>query len=284
MAANPGTATARFTLIELMVVLGIIMLLSGMLLPVLSQGKERAREAECMSSLKNLSTAFEVYKTDYEHSPRDLRGDLVERAQTVSSQFLVCPSTKNSYDKFYVMRGSKLAGNEFVIGCPYHRSNTRAVSAFADCSVQIGPIGKVMWNDVEIRVGDEVNGGLISLQNGSSATLLGGSGALVVASIIGDGGTTYTVVRSYITHGNVQVQADVSSGARFDVVTPGGIAAGKNGEFKVTTSTAGTTYATQTEVISGTVILTSAGGAGQDLGAGDTGNVEVADEACQLDP
>jgi len=47
----------RFTLIELLVVIAIIAILAAMLLPALSAARESARNANCISKLKQLSLA-----------------------------------------------------------------------------------------------------------------------------------------------------------------------------------------------------------------------------------
>ena len=58
-----------FTLIELLVVIAIIAILAAMLFPVFARARESARKIQCLSNVKNIATAVQMYLTDYDKSP-----------------------------------------------------------------------------------------------------------------------------------------------------------------------------------------------------------------------
>jgi prepilin-type N-terminal cleavage/methylation domain-containing protein len=58
-----------FTLIELLVVIAIIGILAAMLFPVFARARESARKIQCLSNVKNIAMAFQMYLTDYDAFP-----------------------------------------------------------------------------------------------------------------------------------------------------------------------------------------------------------------------
>jgi prepilin-type N-terminal cleavage/methylation domain-containing protein len=55
-----------FTLIELLVVIAIIAILAAILFPVFAQARDRARQATCLSNIKQLSLGVLMYAQDYD--------------------------------------------------------------------------------------------------------------------------------------------------------------------------------------------------------------------------
>jgi len=110
--AQRGRKREAFTLIELLVVIAIVAILAAMLFPVFSRAREKARQAACMSNLRQIGLATKMYCSDWdEHMPccktmfdnahsdidphHPLSPLVVLGPYTKNEQIFVCPSAVN---------------------------------------------------------------------------------------------------------------------------------------------------------------------------------------------
>ncbi|MCC7350399.1 MAG: hypothetical protein IT446_07505 [Phycisphaerales bacterium] len=63
-STTPSQRTAAFTLVKLLVVIGIIALLISILMPALSRAREAANQVACASNMRQWATSVVAYSTD----------------------------------------------------------------------------------------------------------------------------------------------------------------------------------------------------------------------------
>jgi len=111
-----------FTLIELLVVIAIIAILAAMLFPVFARARESARKIQCLSNVKNIATAVQMYLVDYDRFPPDEhRQEVINWFVDYGDRECCCrPVQANPYLKWPVIF-EEYVKNRDVWRCPSSR-------------------------------------------------------------------------------------------------------------------------------------------------------------------
>ncbi|MBK9140058.1 MAG: DUF1559 domain-containing protein [Verrucomicrobia bacterium] len=104
-------APTAFTLIELLVVISIIGVLAGLLLPTLGRAKEAGRSTACLSNLRQIGLALQLYVDDHNNRLPYIRDRLVETNSA---------ATNVPLDSIDIVLSNYL-GNVRVLRCPSDR-------------------------------------------------------------------------------------------------------------------------------------------------------------------
>jgi prepilin-type N-terminal cleavage/methylation domain-containing protein/prepilin-type processing-associated H-X9-DG protein len=112
-----------FTLIELLVVIAIIGILAAMVFPVFARARESARKAVCLSNVKNIALAVQMYLGDYNDTfpPTEHRPEVVDFYNAYGGVDCCCRSwVQNPYLRWPVIL-EEYTRNREVWRCPSGR-------------------------------------------------------------------------------------------------------------------------------------------------------------------
>jgi len=121
------TPRSGFTLVELLVVIGVIAVITAMMFPVFAKAREKARTVVCASNLKQLGNALDMYTQDYDELLPgvclwDYANDVgygyanVIYPYVKSNQVYICPSAGRPWG-MRVWRLHCTYGYNSVLGC-----------------------------------------------------------------------------------------------------------------------------------------------------------------------
>ncbi|RYG75244.1 hypothetical protein EON80_01285 [bacterium] len=248
-----------FTIVQLLVVLGVLGVLAALMFPTFSRARASADRQKCDVRLKSIALALDAFKQERGNYPVSLN-ELATDGYLKEPEALRCPSDPRdvgTYNDFYAVRAPGDSVEMPVVCCPFHEEYglggnqarlgryttqfaTRPARLTGSNGVQVLHPGDDQptsgYEGMELRGGDQIitsgqGAAEVTFADTSVITLGQGSKVTVLQSFV-DGqsaGRLYTIVR--------QLSGDatytVNHGSRFDVATPAATAGARGTKFRI---------------------------------------------------
>ncbi|MBU0609005.1 MAG: FecR domain-containing protein [Armatimonadetes bacterium] len=254
-----------FTMIEILVTLGIIVVLAAIVFPVFATARESARVVRCVSNLQQISLATKVYYHDCGGPPMtrlpESLGPYVK-----GDEVFVCPDDpehEDSYSAFFVGRPSPAEATQFLVGCPRHSHGQKGATAGGQGKSNVGVAGNIVWDSgkpharpEEISAGQVVEEGTLTFADGSTVEISKKLTCVVLSSVTEDN-ILHSVVYVRPSDKKGEIRVAVTPGANFEVISPEICAAVRGTKFSVEVEKAGGQSRTTLVVTEGGVEVNS---------------------------
>jgi len=123
-----------FTLVELLVVIGIIAMLVGIIAPFLGDARETARRAVCRKNMHSVGEAMNLYATEFKMFPALYTDPPYENASIVGSHVTDHDYARkgNSVNMYVLVRRDSISDKAFICPSTDHEVNVNANPATDD--------------------------------------------------------------------------------------------------------------------------------------------------------
>jgi prepilin-type processing-associated H-X9-DG protein len=161
-ALSPRRPRLAFTLVELLVVIGIVALLIALLLPALNRARDQAKTVQCLSNLRQVGVALENYAREndnrfpfggreWPHASFIDVWKLLMPAMARTDDFYVCPNDgEPPWNVWWTQNHGASFGFPNVSDLPFPNSYYYLYAFYHNfnCSGNPGPLKQQLFTDV----------------------------------------------------------------------------------------------------------------------------------------
>jgi prepilin-type N-terminal cleavage/methylation domain-containing protein len=132
-----------FSLLEVLVCIAIIAVLASVLFPVIGQTKNRAKETVCVSNMRQVFIAMQLYREDMGEYPSSY--ERPELLSYLGGKKLICPMNRDVQSVSYIDAGFRAPGEE-------DRSDKGYQRYFLDCRTQRGQDFPILFDEHHLGI------------------------------------------------------------------------------------------------------------------------------------